>query len=171
MEPTGLVIATAAGGSPPPVDTIFPVTAVPAFVIVPEGLMAAPLNVIVPVVALLLMVRLLEPVIPPENVVETAVPVFPMVKVPAVGFVARLIGLAKISPVVPIRRDAALLPAVSPKVTTPEVPPRVLAEVVATTVPCLITSPPLNVFTPESVNVPAFDLINDPTPEIIPESA
>ena len=110
-------------------------------VTVPTLLIVAMVKLIVPVVALLLIVKLLVPVTPPLKVVDIAVPVLPTVNVPTVAFVAKLIALATVKPVVPTNNDAALLPVVSPKVTV--FVPKALADVVTLTVPALMVVPPV----------------------------
>ena len=82
---------------------------------------------IVPVVALLFMVKLLVPVTPPENIVDMAVPVLPIVSVPTVALVAREMGFANVRPLVATRSVADAVPVVSPMVIVPV--PAALADV------------------------------------------
>jgi hypothetical protein len=132
----------------PPLIVVVPVPA-PVLVIVPVLFTALVANATVPVVELVPIVKLFVPVTPPLKVVEIAAPVLPNVSVPLVP-VPNTIAFAKVSPeVVPINHDALVLPLVSPTVTDPV--PSALADVVAVSVPALITVPVVKVFTPESV--------------------
>jgi len=133
---------------------------------VPALLIAFVEKVIVPLPALLLIVRLLLPVTPPLKVVDILLPVLPIVSVPDVP-VASTMPLANVNPVVPIKRLAAALPDVFPKVMLPV--PNALAEVVPINVPALILVPPLKAtFEPLNVSVPLPCFVSKPEPINVP---
>ena len=130
----------------PPVDgpiVVAPVL-VPVLVTVPMLLTVAVVKATVSVLLLFAMVKLLVPVTPPLNVVVAIVPLFPRVNVPTDALVESTMGRAMVNPVVPTKKEALLLPVVSPKVMLPLELTQV-ATVVHTKVPLLMVTPPVKV--------------------------
>ena len=164
-DPLFSVMAVTLGPTAPMLVVPLPV---PELVIVPTLLRNVVLNVIVPLAALLAMVKLSGPLTPPLNVVETLLPVVPMVRVPTSALVASVIGLPNVRLSEPTSNVAGLLPLPLPKVMAPvPEPPNASALLTPSTVPAFIVKPPVKVLFPPKVNVPLPVLIMPTLPLVL----